>query len=67
MRLLSDTLFGKHTGLISSRLTFWRISMRATSVAWPTNLLNSPMCALLLRFPVFSSIIKGEYLFEEVV
>jgi len=36
---------------MSSRWNLLRMSMSATSVAWPTSLLNSPMWALLQRFP----------------
>jgi hypothetical protein len=36
------------------------MSIRATSVAWPTSLLNSPMWALLQRFPEISPCAKGK-------
>ena len=39
---------------ISSRWNVERISISAISVAWPTNLLNSPIWALLQMFPIIS-------------
>ena len=45
-------------GRMSSRWKVWRMSIRATSVAWPTSLLNSPMWALLQRFPEIKLALK---------
>jgi len=39
------------TERMSSRWRVLRMSINATSVAWPTSLLNSPKWALLHKFP----------------
>ena len=50
---------------ISSMWNLLRMSISATSVAWPTNLSNSPGCALLHRFPDVRASVEREYLFVE--